>query len=36
MLKPAISRDTVSGEALFILSNLRENSRLDARTSWPT
>jgi len=28
MLKPAISRDTVSGEALFILSNLRENSRL--------
>lgn len=28
MLKPAISRDTVSGEALFILSNLRENTRL--------
>ncbi|HEX8705428.1 MAG TPA: serine/threonine-protein kinase [Myxococcaceae bacterium] len=28
MLKPAISRDTVSGEALFILSNLRENARL--------
>ncbi len=28
MLKPAINRDTVSGEALFILRNLRENGRL--------
>lgn len=28
MLKPAVNRDTVSGEALFILRNLRENGRL--------
>ncbi|ADO69452.1 serine/threonine-protein kinase [Stigmatella aurantiaca] len=28
MLKPAINRDIVSGEALFILRNLRENGRL--------
>ncbi|MFP2930155.1 serine/threonine protein kinase, partial [Pyxidicoccus sp. 3LG] len=28
MPKPAINRDTVSGEALFILRNLRENGRL--------
>jgi len=28
MPKPAINRDTVSGEALFILCNLRENGRL--------
>ncbi len=28
MLKPAIRRETVSGEALFILNNLRENTRL--------
>ncbi|MBJ6761307.1 serine/threonine protein kinase [Myxococcaceae bacterium JPH2] len=28
MTKPAINRDTVSGEALFILQNLRENGRL--------
>lgn len=27
MLKPAVNRDTVSGEALFILRNLRENGR---------
>ncbi|QQR45553.1 serine/threonine protein kinase [Myxococcus xanthus] len=28
MQKPALNRDTVSGEALFILRNLRENGRL--------
>ncbi|WP_224243317.1 serine/threonine-protein kinase [Hyalangium gracile] len=28
MLKPAVNRETVSGEALFILRNLRENGRL--------
>jgi eukaryotic-like serine/threonine-protein kinase len=28
MLKQAVNRDTVSGEALFILRNLRENGRL--------
>src|SRR6185436_1671034 len=28
MTRPAINRDTVSGEALFILRNLRENGRL--------
>jgi hypothetical protein len=28
MIKPAVNRDTVSGEALFILRNLRENGRL--------
>src|SRR6185436_16441361 len=28
MTRPAINRDTVSGEALFILKNLKENGRL--------
>ncbi|MHB8878965.1 MAG: serine/threonine-protein kinase, partial [Myxococcaceae bacterium] len=28
MNSPAITRDTISGEALFILKNLKENGRL--------